>query len=99
CFEAENLRGFVHAAGAAAAIKPVPHNERVGINMERFGKVPPDLACCRVEAIHAVVAGAEEDEAARNTGARFCMAGRFEMPDFLSRFGVETEESAATVLV
>src|SRR5262249_47312448 len=64
-----------------------------------FGGLPELLARDGIDAIHAVVAGAEVDLAADDHGRRFGVAVGGELPQLLARLRVDAVEVAALVRV
>src|SRR5271154_5883776 len=74
-------------------------NERAAVDMQTVGELPAFSAGDRVEAIDAVVAGADENAAVRHAGTGFDMAGRPELPQLATGGGIQAKEAGLQVRV
>ncbi len=96
--EAEQNGRVEFIAHAAAGVEPAIAHHRFGIDVNA-GIIPQLPAVGRVQAEHAVVAGAEVSLAIYHGRRRFGVAGRGEFPELVAVGGVETEELAVRVVV
>src|SRR5205807_10379830 len=90
--QAEHLRRLEPPAQAAAEINPSAGHAWAAVNVPGATERPADRAGRGVEAVNAVVAGAEEHRPVGDARAGLDVAGRLEVPQLLPGGGVEAAE-------
>src|SRR5262249_2193523 len=96
--EAEELRFRVDVPDAAATVNALAGDGGSGVDVQTL-EVPQFLARRGVEAIQAVIAGADEDSALPDHRAGLGMAGRLALPELRALGGIEAVDLAVRILM